>query len=86
MLGAGCVCLARCRDRVLVPVSQGAATSREAEGISNQNIVVYPVSSRDSSVLTRDLWVLTSCVACICEGVYFRIFHQIAKLWGSYFK
>ena len=59
-----------------VPVSQGAATSREGERISNQNIMVYlvyPVFSRDSSVLTRDLWVLTSCVACICEGVYFWI-------------
>ena len=36
--------------------------------------------SRDSSVLTRDLWVLTSCAACVREGVYFRTFfvRQIA--------
>ena len=37
VLGAGCAGLVRCRDRVPVPVSQGAATSREAERISNQN-------------------------------------------------
>ena len=41
VLGAGCARLARCRDRVPAPVSQGSATSREAEaeGISNQNII-----------------------------------------------
>ena len=39
--GAGCARLARCRE--------GAATSRESEGVSNQNtmiIMVYPLAER----------------------------------------
>ena len=69
------VLCARGGDRLPVPVSQGAATSREAEGISNQNSMVCPMLSRGSSVPTCGLWVLTSCVACICD---LSLFPQIA--------